>query len=92
VLNNLFAHVSLNISIKEQFLAVVPHLFFALLFVLCIIYFFPNEYSYFWAVVKAIVFSLLYLSFLKVIRAPILTEGDILIKQLKNRFQLDKKN
>ena len=88
ILNNLLAKISLNISLKEQFLAVVPHLFFAFLFVFVIIYFLPNEFSYFWAIVKVIVVSLLFLTFLKISKSPILLEGNLLIDKLKKRLNL----
>lgn len=90
-LNNVFVHISLKISLKDQFLAVIPHLFFASIFVLVIVYFLPEQFSYFLAVVKVIAFSLLYLVFLKVSKAPILKEGNILINILKTKLRLDKK-
>jgi O-antigen/teichoic acid export membrane protein len=81
LLNNLFAHLSLNITLKDQFLAMGPHLAFATISVCCITYFLPSNFSYFWAVVKVIVFTLSFLTFLKLSKAPILIEANELIKK-----------
>jgi O-antigen/teichoic acid export membrane protein len=89
ILNNIFAHLSLNITLKNQYLAVIPQLFFAFIFVLSIMYFFPNDFSYFWAVGKVIVFGTLFMLFLKLSKAPIVNEGSELIAKFKNRLNRD---
>ncbi len=86
ILNNLFAHVSLNIPIKKQTLAVLPHLFFSFIIVLGIVILLPNGFSYFWAVVKVIAYAVLFAIYVKSTNAPILKEGVQLIMQLKKRF------
>lgn len=90
ILNNLFVNISLNIPLKNQFLAVLPHLVVALLIVLGIIYLLPSHFSYFWAVIKVIGFSLFFFTYLKLTKSPILLEGNLLLSKFTKRLNVNK--
>ncbi len=88
-LNSLFSSISLGISFKKQLKVFLPQLIVNFILVLVIFFLLPKGFSYFWAIIKMIIFIIFNFIFLKIWNAPILEEVGLILKKLKSKLYVD---
>jgi O-antigen/teichoic acid export membrane protein len=91
VLNNYFVAISLKVSFKKQFLIVFPQLFFTAFMIFLINWITPNEFSYFVAIINALIYTGLYFVFLRLLKSPIFNELSQIKDNLLLKFKSDSK-